>query len=404
MTDYNSIVSRILSTTNVEYVTLGSILDYEQPGPYIVKSTDYVSSGTPVLTAGQSFILGYTMETEGICKASKENPVIIFDDFTTSFHYVDFDFKVKSSAMKILRSKDGSGQTTRYAYYCMQMIEYAPQEHSRQWISIYSDFKIPLPDKDVRCAVVDIFDGFTKYCGIVDSQLSSRKTQLNYLRDTLFGVASSDPSTTGFLVHHRSMLGKTDVTYMKVSELFNLRNGYTPSKAEPSFWTNGTIPWFVMDDIRQSGSVLADSSQHITPVAVKGDLFKADSIILSTSATIGYHALITVPFLCNQRFTCMTVKDAYKDKVNVKYLYHYMYVIDEWCKANTFQSSFQAVDMDSFKELLIPLPSKEVQDTIADLFDSATALIDNLSNEMSARDIQYQYYRDLILSFGGVES
>lgn len=74
---------------------LGEILKYEQPGPYIVESTDYDDRyDTPVLTAGQSFILGYTDETNGIKNASSEEPVIIFDDFTTSSHYVDFPFKV----------------------------------------------------------------------------------------------------------------------------------------------------------------------------------------------------------------------------------------------------------------------------------------------------------------------
>ena len=74
--------------------------------PDITKYDD--SFETPVLTAGQSFILGYTNEKNGIFKASKDNPVIIFDDFTTSFHWVDFDFKVKSSAMKMLRPKNES--------------------------------------------------------------------------------------------------------------------------------------------------------------------------------------------------------------------------------------------------------------------------------------------------------
>ncbi|WP_220272079.1 restriction endonuclease subunit S domain-containing protein [Helicobacter didelphidarum] len=87
----------------VEFKTLGEVCDYEQPTKYIVKDTDYNEQyKIPVLTAGQSFILGYTNEKDGIYKADKKKPVIIFDDFTTSFHWVDFDFKVKSSAMKIL--------------------------------------------------------------------------------------------------------------------------------------------------------------------------------------------------------------------------------------------------------------------------------------------------------------
>lgn len=90
----------------VEYDFLYTVLDYEQPTKYIVKNAKYDDNfNIPVLTAGQSFILGHTNETTGIYEASKENPVIIFDDFTTSFHWVDFNFKVKSSAMKMLRLK-----------------------------------------------------------------------------------------------------------------------------------------------------------------------------------------------------------------------------------------------------------------------------------------------------------
>ena len=96
-----------LCPNGVEYKPLGEVLSYEQPPKYIVGSTDYKDEYvTPVLTAGRTFILGYTNEQNGIYKASKENPVIIFDDFTTSFHWVEFDFKVKSSAMKMLRPKN----------------------------------------------------------------------------------------------------------------------------------------------------------------------------------------------------------------------------------------------------------------------------------------------------------
>ena len=85
----------------VEFKELGEVLDYEQPTKYIVKSTEYDNvHKTPVLTAGQSFILGYTNESDGIYRASKESPVIIFDDFTTSFHWVDFKFKVNIRTLK----------------------------------------------------------------------------------------------------------------------------------------------------------------------------------------------------------------------------------------------------------------------------------------------------------------
>ena len=99
---------KLLDGVGVEWKSLGSVTDYEQPTKYLVKSKLYDDNFvTPVLTAGKTFILGYTNEIDGIYKAS-EHPVIIFDDFTTANKWVDFDFKAKSSAMKMITSKDES--------------------------------------------------------------------------------------------------------------------------------------------------------------------------------------------------------------------------------------------------------------------------------------------------------
>ena len=137
MTSINKLIQKYCPK-GVEYIKLEDVLNYEQPTKYIVKNTDYDDSyNTPVLTAGQSFILGYTNETNGIYEASKENPTIIFDDFTTSFHWVDFDFKVKSSAMKMLRP-NGNNIIFRYIFYAMTCIKFIPKDHVRHWISKYS--------------------------------------------------------------------------------------------------------------------------------------------------------------------------------------------------------------------------------------------------------------------------
>lgn len=124
---------------------LGEIFKYEQPQAYIVESTDYdEKNNIPVLTAGQSFILGYTNEQFGIKEASGRNPVIIFDDFTTSSHYVDFPFKVKSSAIKLL-SLNNPNDNMHCAYNVLQCIGYLPVSHERHWISIFSKFDVLLP-------------------------------------------------------------------------------------------------------------------------------------------------------------------------------------------------------------------------------------------------------------------
>ena len=121
---------------------LGELLSYEQPTPYIVESTDYSDSyDTPVLTAGKSFIIGYTNETSGIYD---KLPVIIFDDFTTSTQYVNFPFKVKSSAMKILTANTEL-VIPKFIFYRMQIIEFDHSTHKRYWIQQYSKIKVKLP-------------------------------------------------------------------------------------------------------------------------------------------------------------------------------------------------------------------------------------------------------------------
>ena len=138
--------------------SLENVLKYEQPSKYIVKSEEYLEdvSLIPVLTAGKTFILGYTEDTDGICNASN-NPVILFDDFTTDSRYIDFDFKVKSSAVKILH-KINPEDNLKYFYYAMQAIKYTPFSHKRAWISEYSKITIKQRTPEEQNTVVTMLD------------------------------------------------------------------------------------------------------------------------------------------------------------------------------------------------------------------------------------------------------
>lgn len=131
-------------------VELGDVLEYRQPTPYLVESTEYSDEyKTPVLTAGKTFILGYTDEDFGIFKEGL--PVIIFDDFTTSSRFVDSEFKVKSSAMKILSAR--AGHSIKYVFEAMQMIRYAVGGHQRHWISIFANLVVPMPPLEEQEAI-----------------------------------------------------------------------------------------------------------------------------------------------------------------------------------------------------------------------------------------------------------
>ena len=144
-------------TDDWEERKLGEIFNYEQPTKYIVKSTEYDDNfNTPVLTAGKSFLLGYTDEISGIKNATVENPVVIFDDFTTDSHYVDFPFKIKSSAMKLLSLNDNS-DNFYFMFNTLKNIKYVPQSHERHWISKFSSFVIYKPSQEEQQKIGSFF-------------------------------------------------------------------------------------------------------------------------------------------------------------------------------------------------------------------------------------------------------
>ncbi|MDP2539820.1 restriction endonuclease subunit S, partial [Helicobacter sp. faydin-H76] len=193
------------------------------------------------------------------------------------------------------------------------------------------------------------------------------------------------------------------VQWLEMQEVFDIRNGYTPSKAKAEYWEGGNIPWFRMEDIRTNGRMLSDSIQHITKQAVKGKLFPANSIIVATTATIGEHALITVDCLANQQFTFLTKKQTVGNKLNMKFFYYYMFIVDEWCKEHVNSSSFASVDMAAFRKLKIPIPPLEEQERIVGILDKFDELVSDISlgipAEIQMRKKQYEYYRDKLLRF-----
>ncbi|WRC29910.1 restriction endonuclease subunit S [Helicobacter pylori] len=184
-----------LAPKGVEFRKLGEVLEYDQPNKYCVTSKEFDESyPTPVLTAGKTFILGYTNEKDNIYQASKSSPVIIFDDFTTATQWVDFPFKVKSSAMKILLPKNPT-INIRFIFFYMQTIPYnISGEHTRQWISRYSQITIPIPPLEIQQEIVKILDQFsiltTDLLAGIPAEIKARKKQYEYYREKLLAFKS----------------------------------------------------------------------------------------------------------------------------------------------------------------------------------------------------------------------
>lgn len=151
---------------------LNKLLDYERPDKYTVKNTSYQDSGIPVLTANKSFILGYTKESTGIYK----NPtVIIFDDFTTDKKYVDFEFKVKSSAIKILKVK--SDNNLKFIFETMSLINFDAEQHKRYYISEYQNLLIKVPkDKKEQHKIADCLNS-------IDNLVSNQIKKIEILEE-----------------------------------------------------------------------------------------------------------------------------------------------------------------------------------------------------------------------------
>ena len=195
------------------------------------------------------------------------------------------------------------------------------------------------------------------------------------------------------------LLNGAEVKWMPLGEVFETRNGYTPSKANNDFWTNGDIPWFRMEDIRDSGRLLNDSIQHITPQAIKGKgLFRANSIIMATTATIGEHALLLVDALANQQFTNFQIRKSLSERISPMFAFYYFFVLGEWCKSNVNTSSFPSVDMARLMKQLFPIPPLAVQEEIVRILDKFTTLEAELEAELDCRKRQYEYYRNQLLS------
>ncbi|MCF8168449.1 MAG: restriction endonuclease subunit S [Rhodoferax sp.] len=155
-----------------EVKRLGELLSYEQPTKYLVSSSEYSDANdVPVLTAGKTFILGYTNENKEIFA---DLPAIIFDDFTTATKYVTFPFKAKSSAMKILKPRNSS-VNLRLVYEIMQIIDFTLGDHKRYWISEYSKLDVRIPDAVEQIAIATILSD-------MDTELAALETRRDKTR------------------------------------------------------------------------------------------------------------------------------------------------------------------------------------------------------------------------------
>lgn len=166
-----------------EKVELGDVLNYEQPSKYLVTNTEYEKSGIPVLTAGKTFVLGYTSDTFGLYT---DLPVIIFDDFTTESKFVDFLFKVKSSAMKMLNTVHDMDVDIKFVYEAMKNIQYRVENHQRHWLAVFSKITIKIPSIAEQRAIASYFTSLDRQITLQTQRLEKLKQIKAACLDNMF--------------------------------------------------------------------------------------------------------------------------------------------------------------------------------------------------------------------------
>ncbi|TPH65328.1 restriction endonuclease subunit S [Helicobacter pylori] len=385
-----------LAPKGVEFRKLGEVLEYDQPNKYCVTSKEFDKSyPTPVLTAGKTFILGYTNEKDNICQASKSSPVIIFDDFTTATQWVDFPFKVKSSAMKILFSKNPT-INIRFIFFYMQTIPYnIGGEHARHWISRYSQLAIPIPPLEVQQEIVKILDAFTELNTELNTELKARKKQYEYYQNMLldFNDINSNHKDAKIKTYPKRLktllqtLAPKGVEFRKLGEVleYDQPNKYcvTSKEFDKSYPTPVLTAGktFILGYTNEKDNICQASKS--SPVIIFDDF---------TTAT----QWVDFPF--KVKSSAMKILFSKNPTINIRFIFFYMQTIPY-----NIGGEHARHWISRYSQLAIPIPPLEVQQEIVKILDQfsilTTDLLAGIPAEIEARKKQYEYYREKLLTF-----
>lgn len=395
MSKLDELISK-LCPDGVEHRTIEEITLFEQPTKYIVESNKYNDEHTtPVLTAGQTFILGYTNEEEGIYNASKEKPVIIFDDFTGAFKWVDFPFKVKSSAMKIITTNEDK-MLIRFLYHMMGTINFTSDEHRRLWIGTYSQFKIPVPPIKVQHEIVSILDIFTKYTAELKLELAARKKQYGYYMDKIFEINKG-------------------IKKVKLEDvLISLKTGLNPR----SFFRVNTPDaegyYVTVKELGDRQARYWESKDKVNDDALKRinerSNLEVNDVLFSGTGTIGRVSIVEEePLNWNVKEGVYILKPN-TDIINPIFL---MYLMRSNYIKNIYSNyivgqPIESVPMRDLKNIEFYLPTIEQQKLMVNILDKfdkmCNDLVEGLPAEIALRQKQYEYYRNKLLSFKEIKS
>lgn len=358
---------------------LGDLLSYEQPTPFIVESTDYNDSyETPVLTAGKSFIIGYTDETSGIYD---QLPVIIFDDFTTSIQFVNFPFKVKSSAMKILTA-DERLVLPKFIYYRMQIIEFDHSTHKRYWIQQYSKIEVDVPPIDEQRRIVSRIEELFSELDNSVSTLQKTKEQLAVYRQAVLKEAFDSINADSVCIqdvcknivdcpHSTPKWTRDGYLCLRTT---NFRRGYL-DLSEPNYVSKDTF------DTR---------NQRLIPMP--GDvLYSREGAILGLACIIPADTYVCL----GQRMMLLRAGS----RLSNMYLMHFLNSprLTNFVASVTGGSASPHVNVGDIKKFQMPFPGIDEQDKIVEFIESRLSVCDSIERTIDTALQQAEAMRQSIL-------
>ena len=388
---------------------LGEVLDYEQPGKYIVNSQNYSNDyKTPVLTAGKTFILGNTDEKENIFPAEKL-PVIIFDDFTTAIKFVDFPFKVKSSAMKILHAKKDIADI-KYLFYLMQTIELNHATHKRYWISEYSQIKIPLPPLAEQKKIVAKLEGLLgKIREVKRLRAEAAEAAQNLLPAELHRIFTQ--STTPYKQHpyklkNVRMFGKpASVKNSGEAQWEEKELGEICEKTTNIKWgdhKNNNFQYVDLTSVSRDDFSIVETKEvnsKNAPSRAKKVIKTNDVIFGTTRPTLMRVTIIPAEFnnhICSTGFAVLRAK---KERVLPQFIYYFIRSEQFMNRMESVQTgaSYPAVSDAKVLETKIPLPPVAEQKRIVARLDSLSAKVRELQTLQSQTAADFSNLHQSIL-------
>ena len=397
---------RELCPDGVEYKKLGEIATISRGGNFQKK--DFLTEGVPCIHYGQIYTKyglftdkTFTFISEECAKKQKmaqPNDIVMavtsenIEDVCKCLAWLGDEPVAVSGHSAIIHHNQNAKYLVYYFHSQMFFAQKRKLAHGTKVIEVTPDalvdIALPVPPIEIQCEIVRILDNFTNLTAELTAELTARKTQYGFYREKLLDKT------------------KISATMTKVADLGKWSGGKTPSMAEKKYWESGTIPWVSSKDVKQP--ILSDTIDHITNAAVDEasmTVYPAGSVAIVTRSGILRHTfpVTYIPFetTVNQDIKILVTKEG----ISSRYVSHALQAYGENIRRTTKKQG-GTVDSLDFQKVLaykIPVPPLDIQNRIVNVLDNFEKICSDLNiglpAEIEARQKQYEYYRDKLLTF-----